>query len=296
MGLFSNKSPCPVCGGKVSGLLPWKVEGEPVCGKCHDKVDLPDDMEKSITIEELKEYMVFYEENQVLKDKFVVSELLKFGFWNKKMVVDYENNMFCMNKVPDKTIFEGSLLQSFTIKEGRELLFKGSQEGLTRYESTVPKRVEEQREYISKAVRSKRFKNTLDVLSDRDNRNTVYDDIRVPTPFEDFDIRLNLDHPYWGVYEWDMAGPTFSNEYPDVDDYLREYEDDVEELEKLAKTLMKLAFPDAEETTVEAQSRGGSDKSGGDSIGEIKKYKALMEDGTITKEEFQAKKKELLGI
>jgi hypothetical protein len=28
----------------------------------------------------------------------------------------------------------------------------------------------------------------------------------------------------------------------------------------------------------------------------LRKYKALMEDGTITKEEFEAKKKQILGL
>ncbi|NLL86344.1 MAG: SHOCT domain-containing protein [Syntrophomonadaceae bacterium] len=33
-----------------------------------------------------------------------------------------------------------------------------------------------------------------------------------------------------------------------------------------------------------------------DPIEEIKKYKSLMEEGIISKEEFEAKKKQLLGI
>jgi hypothetical protein len=33
-----------------------------------------------------------------------------------------------------------------------------------------------------------------------------------------------------------------------------------------------------------------------DAIEEIKRYKALMEDGVISQQEFEAKKKQLLGI
>lgn len=33
-----------------------------------------------------------------------------------------------------------------------------------------------------------------------------------------------------------------------------------------------------------------------DAIEEIKKYKALMEDGVLSQQEFEAKKKQLLGI
>ena len=27
MGLFDKRPPCAICGGKVKGLLPWKIEG-----------------------------------------------------------------------------------------------------------------------------------------------------------------------------------------------------------------------------------------------------------------------------
>jgi hypothetical protein len=42
MGLFSKREPCAICGGKVSGLFPGKIQGRLVCGECHGNVDLPD--------------------------------------------------------------------------------------------------------------------------------------------------------------------------------------------------------------------------------------------------------------
>jgi hypothetical protein len=47
MGLFSKKSPCPICGGKISWILPAKIEEEHVCSDCYGKIDM--DPEKSET-------------------------------------------------------------------------------------------------------------------------------------------------------------------------------------------------------------------------------------------------------
>ena len=50
MGLFGKKEPCAICGGKVSGLFPAKIDGYRVCSDCYGKVDLPDGMEKAMTL------------------------------------------------------------------------------------------------------------------------------------------------------------------------------------------------------------------------------------------------------
>ena len=34
MGLFGKKDPCAICGGKVKGLLPWKIDGQLICNEC----------------------------------------------------------------------------------------------------------------------------------------------------------------------------------------------------------------------------------------------------------------------
>ena len=42
MGLFDKRPPCAICGGKVKGLLPWKIEGNYICDDCHGVVDVQD--------------------------------------------------------------------------------------------------------------------------------------------------------------------------------------------------------------------------------------------------------------
>jgi CheY-like chemotaxis protein len=93
-----------------------------------------------LTIQGFKEYLVFHDQNQLLKDKFVISEQVDLGLWHTKIIFDYRNKLFCMskNQDKDKTVFEGKHLKSFTIKEDNALLFEGLAEGIRRYASTVP--------------------------------------------------------------------------------------------------------------------------------------------------------------
>jgi hypothetical protein len=95
------------------------------------------DKESNLTMQGFREYLAFYNQNQILKDRFVVSERIDFGLWDTKIIFDYQNKLFCMSKNPDKTVFEGSQLKSFTIKEDNTPLFEGSAAGIRRYASTV---------------------------------------------------------------------------------------------------------------------------------------------------------------
>ncbi|MEG0565137.1 MAG: DUF4428 domain-containing protein [Hungatella sp.] len=141
MRFFLKKSPCPICGAKISLFLPTKIGGQYICDACVGKIDVQEELKHTFTIPVLKEYMQFYKENQRLKDKFVISQKLDFGCFNAKIIFDFENHLFCMNKSPNKTIFEGVELKSFTIMEDSVLLFEGSKEGLVRYECVIPDRV-----------------------------------------------------------------------------------------------------------------------------------------------------------
>ena len=68
MGLFSKKPPCPICGGKISWLLPSKIEGEYICSNCYGKLDIQTEKELNLTMQDFKEYLIFYDQNKLLKD------------------------------------------------------------------------------------------------------------------------------------------------------------------------------------------------------------------------------------
>ena len=301
MGLFSKKPPCPICGGKISWFLPSKIEGEYICDNCYGKLDMDADKESKLTMQGFREYLAFYDQNQLLKDQLVISERIDFGLWDTKIIFDYQNKLFCMSKNPDKTVFEGKQLKSFSIKEDSTPLFEGSAEGIRRYASTVPERAMALAPQIVQFLINTQLSRTLDKLDDgKVNRTAPVQYFDVPEPFRAFNVELQFDHPYWTVIKCDMDGPRFNNTLPDVNDYLRSYQQSMEEIEKLVAALRTVAFPGAPEQSVghgAAQAVLHTTMAPpADAIEKIKKYKALMEDGIISQQEFDAKKRQLLGI
>lgn len=302
MGLFSKKPPCPICGGKISWFLPSKIEGEYICDTCYGKIDMEAEKAGQLTMQAFREYLAFYQENQQLKDQFVVSQAVDFGVWDTKMIFDYQNKLLCMSTNPDKTVFEGKQLKSFVIKEDIFPLYEGSAAGIRRYASTVPERAMAMAPQISQFVMNKRMSRTLDILDDgQDNGSTIREYFDVPEPFRAFNVELHFDHPYWSVIRCDMDGPRFDNDQPDISDYLRSYQQSAEEIEKLVTGLKTVAFPEVSEQSVGFGMAGvgavhNTMNPSVDAIEEIRKYKGLMEDGIISQQEFDAKKRQLLGI
>lgn len=297
MGLFSKKPPCPICGGKISWLLPSKIEGEYICSNCYGKLDMEPGKVSSLTMQSFREYLAFYDQNQVLKDQFVISEQVDFGVWDTKIIFDFQHKLFCMSSSPDKTIFEAGHLKSFTIKEDNAPLFEGSAEGIRRYASTVTERAMAMAPQIAQFEANERLARTMDRLDDgKVNNSATVQYFDIPEPFRAFNVELRFDHPYWAVIQCDMDGPRFSSEWPDVSDYLNAYQRSVEEIEKLAAALRTVAFPEALEQAVGSGMAGTVSAPPTDAIEEIKKYKALMEEGVISQQEFDAKKRQLLGI
>jgi len=301
MGLFSKKPSCPICGGKISWFLPLKIEGEYICDTCYNKIDMDRDKESQLTMQGFKEYLAFYDENQQLKDKFVISEQIDFGLWATKIIFDYTNMLFCMSKNPDKTVFEGKQLKSFIIKEDSTLLFEGSAEGIRRYSSTVPERAMTMAPQISQFMMSRQMVRTLDKLDDgKVNSSAPVQYFDVPEPFKAFNVELHFNHPYWTFIKCDMDGPRFDNSLPDVNSYIRSYQQSIEEVEKLVAALKTVAFPETLEQNMSlgagVQAVHTTAAPPVDAIEEIKKYKTLMDDGIISQQEFDTKKKQLLGI
>lgn len=298
MGLLSKREPCAICGGKVKGLLPWKIEGNYICDDCHGVVDVQDG--SNFTMDQFLKYRDFRAQNQALKEQFVVSQTIDFGFFGTKMVFDYQHCLFCMDKSLDRTIFHGSELKSFTISEDGFAVLEGSAKGLVRRESSVPKRIDELLPQVNQMLIQRQMQESLDRLTNRDTSRTTYDRIDIPEPFKKFYIKLYFDHPYWKLIEFDRTGPVLIGDLPDLTQYRMEYNEQVQQMENLAEALMRVAFPQAGEApkapTAGAAAAAVAAQPATDAVAEIKKYKELLDAGIITEEEFAAKKKQLMGI
>lgn len=299
MGLFTKKEPCAICGGKVKGLLPWKIEGQYVCDSCHGVVDVQKDKE-DMTMEQFRQYRAFREENQALKDQFTISQKVDFGAFDTKLVFDFDHRLFCMDQHLGKTVFRGGEIKSFVIQEDGAPIFEGGPQGLVRYESIVPERLTMMAPQLNQILMQKQLEDQLNVGRDPDHRPAprFYD---IPEPFKKFQVSIYVDHPYWSLLECDRSGPTFDNDYPDVNDYMNRYQEGYWLMENLAQCLMTVAFPDApaegaqQGAQQETQSAAAAAPAQ-DAVSQLKQYKQLLDDGVITQADFDAKKKQLMGL
>lgn len=298
MGLFTKKEPCAICGGKVKGLLPWKIEGQYVCDSCHGVVDVQKDKE-DMTMEQFRQYRAFREENQALKDQFAISQKVDFGAFDTKLVFDFDHRLFCMDQHLGKTVFRGGEIKSFVIQEDGAPIFEGGPQGLVRYESIVPERLTMMAPQLNQILMQKQLEDQLNVGRDPDHRPAprFYD---IPEPFKKFQVSIYVDHPYWSLLECDRSGPTFDNDYPDVNDYMNRYQEGYWLMENLAQCLMTVAFPDAPaegaQQGAQQETQPAAAAPAQDAVSQLKQYKQLLDDGVITQADFDAKKKQLMGL
>ena len=298
MGLFTKKEPCAICGGKVKGLLPWKIEGQYVCDSCHGVVDVQRD-KADMTMEQFRQYRAFREENQALKAQFTISQKIDFGAFDTKLVFDFDHRLFCMDQHLAKTVFRGGEIRSFVIQEDGAPIFEGGPQGLVRYESIVPERLTMMAPQLNQILMQKQLEDHLNVGRDPDHRPAprFYD---IPEPFKKFQVSIYVDHPYWSLLECDRSGPTFDNDYPDVNDYMNRYQEGYWLMENLAQCLMTVAFPDAPaegaQQGAQQETQPAAAAPAQDAVSQLKQYKQLLDDGVITQADFDAKKKQLMGL
>ena len=279
MGLFDKRPPCAICGGKVKGLLPWKIEGNYICDDCHGVIDAQNG--NDFTMEQFLKYRDFREQNQALREQFRVDEIVEFGFLSEKFVFDYEHSLFCMDKNLNKTIFHGSELKSFMISEDGAPLLEGSAKGFIHHESRVPQRIDELLPQVNQMLIQRQMQESMERLANRDKEvRPSYTSIDIPEPFKKFYIKLYLQHPYWSLYEFERTGPVIIGDVPDLNQYRIEYNESVQHLETLANALAKVAgFPQESAApgqtvaTAAVAAAAAAATAPTDAVAEIKKYK-----------------------
>lgn len=289
MRLFDKRNPCAICGGKVKGLLPHKINGQVVCGECYGEVDLPANVECAMTVEQFCEYRAYREENNKLKADFRKTSVVDLGVLATKAVFDLPKRLMCLDKNLDKTVFHGSEIVSFSIWEDSLLVCEGSANGLNFYPSPVMDRA------MAMAPQIERFRMRamMQRAGGKDAPPAPMFDI--PEPLTYFHVKIHFNHPYWSVFETSVEGPRFNNSYPDLNEYLRHYQEQAREFEQLALNMAEIAFsaaPEAPQPAAPAETEAPAV----DTVTELQRYKALLDQGILTEEEFTAKKKLLLGI
>lgn len=327
MGLFSNnKKLCPLCGAPTPRLLPTKVEDMPLCKECAAKIDLPGGTLDTMRVADLETYMACYEENKPLRDAFTETMRRSFGFLSGSLVLDTDHRLLRFN-AGDSFVFGPENLKSFRITEDGRPLFEARDGVLYCHYSDVPDRVTAMQPAIDRFYMDVHDYERMEEMDRRMHRDD--DDHRPvrfrPTfdmkePVEKFAVELTLAHPYWHSFREEIGAPNFDSYNPSVAEYLNEYEDDVNGLHELAAALLHImdasgteqwdedpyaasaSAASADNASVAAAAAAAAvaavqqSAAPVDTVAEIQKYKALLDAGVLTEEEFAAKKKQLLGI
>ena len=326
MGLFSNnKKLCPICGNPTPRLLADKVEGMPICKECAKKVYLPDGMLNQMSLDEFQEYLNFYDENQQLRDAFSSTYQFNFGFFGGDIFVDAANRLFRLCGDEKALGFEGANLKAVRILEDETLLMEGTAGQLKRFQTGVYERANSLAPQISQfqaEMREYEWAEEMRERRERDERlrgqsemgkhpGTVMPPVvrsrpsfDAPDPVKRFYVEVELEHPYWTERRWEFSAPSFSSSDPSINDYMDSYQEKVDKLHELAVNLMQAAFGNVQEisesTNTTFQNPAGQQviiqQAPVDTAAELQKYKALLDQGILTEEEFTAKKRQLLGI
>ena len=320
MGLFSNKKKlCPFCEAPTPRIFPTKVEDMPICKECDAKLDLPVGKINEMSIADVEKYLVFYEENQSLRDQF--TETYRYTDCSGTLLLDTDNLFFRIGTKKEGLVMEPSNLKKFRILEGSKVLFEGTANALKSYKSDVPERVRAlepalaqyrvELKMYERMEERRRMEEERAKARGEEVRHTYHPrpSLSVNRPFEEFYIELELEHPYWESVRWTKVAPNFDYNYPTAERYVQSYEGEVEDLHVMALNLMQVLNPSAQEVHMETEASGftartaavsGNEKSfvasEGDVFEQLQKYKGLMDAGIITEEEFTAKKRQLMGL
>lgn len=316
MGLFGgSKKLCPICGSPAGRFLATKLEGQPLCGDCGGKATwFPGGLDQdSMTIEQFRGFVSFYDENAALRGAFTESYRYDLGFFGGSISLDVPHRLLRLGPADKEVVFEAEHFRSFRILEDDAPLFEGTRDALLCYQSTVPDQVRGLRPEIDRFLMEQRQYEQLEridkLMEERakeagEHYSKEYwpaPNVDRLKPFDGFNIWLELDHPYCSRKGYAQSAPGFYTHDPSITSYLNEYEERTQALHQLASQLMAVLAPEAPERQADRPAGGRAQPADApaapvDAVAEIQRYKGLLDSGIITEEEFAAKKRQLLGI
>lgn len=264
MGLFSNKDkPCPVCGGATPRLLAKKFEGQPICGKCADNILADDGLTADWTLDELREHLDARTENLKLLESFTPTRTVEY---EHEAVIDDTKQLFYIKRwtVDNPPVFRFDEISGFTIELGYRTVESWSR-GMTR----VPFQPMELGVLGGLAALAEAF-------SDDDEKRSEYENIKVT---------LKVNTPYLHEYELCDLSVSGKGQAQFANDLARE----MAKVNTICNLIVSLTAGAASTPQVTPAS---ADRTADD----IRKFKALLDSGVITQDEFDAKKKQLLGL
>ncbi len=261
MGLFGPKKICSICGGKV-GFFGYDLAGDDhLCGNCRDKCT-PGNLDfSSMTVRDVKKNMKIAEENKAAgqEDFQATYELYTGKDFDKPVIFIDEDNGWFMNAARD----DGWVYCLDDITSYRMRI------------TTTKDDEEEEKGFLEWLFEP-------DFYSDFPDLPRVPDGQKLTGAY----LKIKLADNELGVDEIEID--VFPGLFTDEDDVRASYQCCQDFYDFMDEYRSGGSSRDDDEEEYE--------DDGDDDADRIRKLHDLMEDGIITRKEFEAKKKEILGL
>lgn len=289
MGLFkSDKNPCPICGGQTSRLFPPKVEDKPLCKDCDNAISMEDALKKALTLDALREHLDYRKKNAELHKTFSQSRVLDFNdalFLKQRICIDDAQGLWYVDSGENPPVFRTDEMVSFAFKEDERTVIQADKNGYKTQPSVVDSFIKQYGGIVGGLYA---LTNTVNRLSTNKDKND--EPPKIYAPVNNFVLEFRVNNQYWKVLHHEFSAPGISDN--DIAGYIKNYARARSIVEAASQEMLSF-FPGAQAQTATADSRGSSAASVAD---DLKKFKELLDGDIITQEEFNAKKKQLLGI
>lgn len=331
MGLFTNdKKGCPICGNPTPRLFPTKVEGLPLCKECAAKINMESSMLKDLTINELWDHLDYRKANSETFGTFTDNQT--HGMGNFVLHMDTDKKLFYIadGRPSNPALFKFEELVSFNLMEDGRTVVQCNAEGYSESASSIenyklPPLKPLVKPGVTKPAPASAQTGRTAMAASSSAAKTEEEKPKAPDkPVDSLKLNLTLNNPYW-------KGKTYSINLPSVEseDQLREWVNDykntfaaavdtctalagimgvktgkqmMEAIKEKAEAILAVqnaeaAAKEAEVAAQAAETAAKIAKAADDNalVEMLKKWKELLDMGAITQEEFDAKKKELLG-
>lgn len=331
----NDKKGCPICGNATPRLFPTKVEGLPLCKECAAKINMESSMLKNLTINELWDHLDYRKANSETFGAFTDNETHGMGNFVLHMDTDKRLFYIADGSPSNPALFKFEELVSFNLMEdGRTVIqcnannYSEGVSSIENYKLPPLKPFVKPSAMVTKpaaAATDKQPGRTSMAASSSSSSAQTEEKPKAPDkPIDSLKLNVTLNNPYWKSKVYNVSLRSLETEEdirPWVNDYKNTFAAAVDTCEAMAgimgvktgKQMMNaikekaeaiLAVQEAETAAKEAEAAAQAAEAAAKiakaaddnaAVEMLKKWKELLDMGAITQEEFDAKKKELIG-
>ena len=263
MGIFGKKESCPICDQPVKGMTSTRIKDkQKLCNNCSEKIKMDASMLPFQTPEDIRKHLMYREENMNLLYKFSPTKEVKCGFGCFREDSKLKKWYYTFHKIEkNPPIFDYEEIIDYQLTEDGEQIASGglgsAVAGGVMFDGVGA--------IVGSNIASKRSKSVVRSMR----------------------LYISLKNQYVNQIQIEFLPMGETKKGSLV------YQTHKKEANNVISFLNNMCAKAAAEKTLAANSAQPSAVSSAD---EILKFKNLLDSGIISQEEFDAKKKQLLGF